>query len=163
MTIGVLFVCTGNICRSPMAEGVFRGLARQAGLEQAFVVDSAGTFGGHEGQPPSRLAIKVAARRGYDIAGLRARQVRAADIPRFDHVLAMDRAHLADLRWMSPRALYPRLQLFSTFCPPGSPLDVADPFGLSEDDYERALDQIEVGCHGLLVALLPEAKVAKVD
>jgi len=62
----------------------------------------------------------------------------------------MDRAHLADLRWMSPRALYPRLQLFSTFCPPGSPLDVADPFGLSEDDYERALDQIEVGCHGLL-------------
>ena len=85
------------------------------------------------------------------------------DIPRFDHVLAMDRAHLADLRWMSPRALYPRLQLFSTFCPPGSPLDVADPFGLGEDDYERALDQIEVGCHGLLVALLPEARVAKVD
>jgi protein-tyrosine phosphatase len=153
MTIGVLFVCTANICRSPMAEGAFRSMARQAGLEPAFAVDSAGTFGGHAGQAPSRPAIKAAARRGYDIAGLRARQVTPADIPQFDHVLAMDRAHLADLRWMAPRELYPRLHLFSTFCPSGSPVDIADPFGRSEGDYERALDLIEAGCRGLLAAL----------
>jgi low molecular weight protein-tyrosine phosphatase len=158
MTIGILFVCTANICRSPTAEGVFRSLARDAGLEQAFVVDSAGTFAGHAGQPPSLPAIKAAARRGYDIAGLRARLVKPDDILRFDHVLAMDRAHLADLRWMSSRELYPRLQLFSSFCPPGSPIDVADPFGRSDEDYERALDQIEAGCKGLLAAL-QETKV----
>ena len=70
MTIGVLFVCTGNICRSPMAEGVFRSMARQAGLDSAFTVDSAGTYDGHTGEPPSRLAIEAAARRGYDISGL---------------------------------------------------------------------------------------------
>ena len=75
MTIGVLFVCTGNICRSPTAEGVFRGIARDAGLEAAFSIDSAGTYGGHAGEPPSRLAIEAAARRGYDISGLRARPV----------------------------------------------------------------------------------------
>ena len=103
MTIGILFVCTANICRSPTAEGVFRSLARDAGLEQAFVVDSAGTFAGHAGQPPSLPAIKAAARRGYDIADLRARLVKPEDILRFDHVLAMDRAHLPDLRWMSSR------------------------------------------------------------
>jgi protein-tyrosine phosphatase len=158
MTIGVLFVCTANICRSPMAEGVFRDLARRADLDSAFTIDSAGTFDGHAGQPPSLPAIKAAARRGYDIAGLRARRVVAADIARFDYVLAMDRSHLADLRWMAPRTLFERLQLFTKFGPPSGAVDIADPYGGSERDYERALDLIEAGCTGLLEALTPEAK-----
>ncbi len=82
MTIGVLFVCTANICRSPMAEGAFRTMARRAGLDSVFTVDSAGTFVGHLGEPPALRAIIAASRRGYDIAGLRARQVVAADIAR---------------------------------------------------------------------------------
>ena len=151
MTIGVLFVCTGNICRSPMAEGVFRSMARQAGLESAFTVDSAGTYGGHAGEPPSRLAIEAAARRGYDISGLRARPVVAADIARFDHVLAMDRGHMAALRRLAPRELIGRLRMFAN-------TDVADPYGGNERDYERALDVIESGCRVLLATLTPEAK-----
>src|SRR5713226_8468568 len=98
MTIGVLFVCTGNICRSPMAEGVFRSMARGASLEAACSIDSAGTYGGHAGEPPSPPAIEAAARRGYDITTLRARPVATADISRFDHVLAMDRGHMTMLR-----------------------------------------------------------------
>ena len=151
MTIGILFVCTGNICRTPMAEGVFRSMARQAGLESAFTVDSAGTYGGHAGEPPSRLAIEAAARRGYDISGLRARPVVAADIARFDQVLAMDRGHMAVLRQLAPPALVGRLRMFAD-------ADVADPYGGSERDYKRAFDAIEAGCRDLLATLTPEAK-----
>ena len=150
MTIGVLFVCTGNICRSPTAEGVFRGMARDAGLEAAFSIDSAGTYGGHSGEPPSRLAIEAAARRGYDIAGLRARPLVAADIARFDHVLAMDRGHMAALRRLAARELVGRLRMFAD-------ADVADPYGGNARDYERALDAIEAGCRDLLTTLA-EAK-----
>ena len=153
MTIGVLFVCTGNICRSPMAEGVFRGMARNAGLDAAFTIDSAGTYAGHAGEKPSLLAIKAAARRGYDISGLRARPVVAADIVRFDHVLAMDRGHLADLRRLAPRGFAERPRMFAA-------VDVADPYGGTERDYERALDLIEAGCHDLFEALAPLVRKA---
>lgn len=158
MTIGILFVCTSNICRSPMAEGVFRSMARRAGLASAFTVDSAGTFDGYVGERPARRAIKAAALRGHDIAGLRARQVVEADIVRFDYVLAMDRCHLADLRWMAPPALFKRLQLFTSFDPSSRAVDVADPYGGSMEDYEQALDIIEAGCDGLLKALTPLAE-----
>ncbi len=158
MTIGILFVCTSNICRSPMAEGVFRSMARRAGLDSAFTVDSAGTFGGHARRPPAPRAIEAAARRGYDIAGLRARQVVEADIVRFEYVLAMDRCHLADLRWIAPRALFERLQLFTSFDPSSRAVDVTDPYGGPMGDYEQALDVIEAACDGLLKALTPLAE-----
>ena len=121
MTIGVLFVCTANICRSPMAEGVFRSMAGRAGLDAAFTVDSAGTFGSHAGEPPALPAIKTAARRGYDIASLRARQVVAADIARFDLVLAMDRGHLARLRRWTRRRLALRLLSSPASAPQAAP------------------------------------------
>src|SRR5471030_2322961 len=91
MTIGVLFVCTGNICRSPTAEGVFRSMAQRVGLGQAFHIDSAGTFEGHVGRPASMLAIETAKRHGYDLSEHRARLVTPEDIEKYEYPLAMDR------------------------------------------------------------------------
>jgi low molecular weight protein-tyrosine phosphatase len=153
--IGILFVCTANICRSPMAEGVFRTMARRAGLASAFSVDSAGTFDRYVGEPPARAAIKAAALRGYDIRSLRARQVTVADIARFDHVLAMDRSHLDYLRWMAPSVLHERLRLFTVFDPSSTAVDVADPYGGDARDFDLALDVIEDGCDSILKAFAP--------
>jgi protein-tyrosine phosphatase len=160
MTIGVLFVCRANICRSPMAEGAFRGMAHKAGLDAAFTVDSAGTLARFAGEPPTPLATQAAARRGYDISGLRARQVEATDIARFDYVLTMERSQLAELRWMAPRGVVDRPCLFTRFCPAIGVVDVGDPYGGTALDYEHALDLIEAGCRGLLEALAPLARKA---
>ncbi|HEX2886149.1 low molecular weight protein-tyrosine-phosphatase [Vineibacter terrae] len=148
--IGVLFICTGNICRSPTAEGVFRAMVARAGLESGFVIDSAGTYDGHVGQPPSREAVRAAARRGYDLAALRARQLVADDLRRFDHVLAMDRGHLRALRAMAPPDLKDKPRLFLDTAPHLGLQEVDDPWYGTTADYERALDTIEAGCAALL-------------
>lgn len=148
--IGVLFVCTGNICRSPTAKGVFRALVARDGLAGAFTIDSAGTYDGHVGEPPSAPAIRAAARRGYDIADLRARQVTAEDVRRFDHVLAMDSGHLRALRSLAPAGLRDRPRLFLDTAPHLGSRNVIDPYGGSAQDYERTLDTIEAGCAALL-------------
>ena len=160
MTIGVLFVCTANICRSPMAVGAYRTLAQRAGLEEAFRIASAGTTGLHAGEAPTPAAIEAAARRGYDIADQRSRAVTKEDITAADYVLAMDRSHMADLRWLAPRDKTQCLQMFTKFGPMPGILDVQDPYGGTQQDYERALDLIEAGCKGLLAALTPEARAA---
>src|SRR5476649_2646002 len=128
MSIGVLFVCTGNICRSPMAEGVFRTMAQREWLGAAFEVDSAGTYDGHAGEPPAELAIEAAARRGYDLSDLRARPLVAKDVARFDYVLAMDRSHLRALRRIAPRAVAQRPRLFMAFAPTLGVDEVPDPW-----------------------------------
>jgi protein-tyrosine phosphatase len=160
MTIGVLFVCTGNICRSPTAEGVFRSMAQRVGLGQAFHIDSAGTFEGHVGRPASMLAIETAKRRGYDLSEHRARLVTAEDIEKFEYPLAMDRMHLAAMRMMAPRGLMERPQMFMKYAPQTRVIEVPDPFGGPARGYELALDLIEVGCAGLLAHLAPQVKAA---
>jgi len=160
MTIGILFVCTANLCRSPTAEGVFRSLATKAGLAEAFEIDSAGTGASHVGQPPTPAAIDVAAARGYDISGIRARQITGEDIEHFDYVLGMTRGHLAEMRWLAPRDLADKPQLLMNYAPPLGILDIPDPFGGTTDDYERAIGMIESATRGLLARLTPQVKRA---
>ncbi|MBU8874140.1 low molecular weight phosphotyrosine protein phosphatase [Reyranella sp. MMS21-HV4-11] len=160
MTIGILFVCTANLCRSPTAEGVFRSLVTKAGLAEAFEIDSAGTGASHVGQPPTPAAIDAAAARGYDITGIRARQITSEDIERFDYVLGMTRGHLAEMRWLAPRDFADKPQLLMNYAPPLGILDIPDPFGGTTDDYERAIGLIESATRGLLARLTPQVKRA---
>ena len=160
MTTKVLFVCTANLCRSPMAEGVFRALAERAGVAEGFEIASAGTSDGFVGRPPAPEAIEVAASRGYDISGIRSRQVVTDDIAHFDYPLAMDSSHLVAMRWLAPRALVGKPKLFMSFGPAMGIVDVADPIGGPKEGFESALSLIEAGCKGLLARLAPISKRA---
>jgi protein-tyrosine phosphatase len=160
MTIKVLFVCTANLCRSPMAEGVFRALVERAGMADAFEIASAGTSEKFVGQSPAPAALEMAASRGYDISNIRARQVTGDDIAHFDYPLAMDSSHLVEMRWLAPRALVGKPKLFLSFAPPMGVVDVADPIGGPRAGFERALSLIEAGCKGLLERVKPAIKAA---
>ena len=148
----VLFVCLGNICRSPTAEGVLRGLVERRGLADEIEIDSAGTGSWHVGEGADARMRRAAEARGYRLES-RARQVQAADLERFDLVLAMDRDNLADLEALNggPR---PNLRLFSDFLPAGSPPDVPDPYYGGEAGFDRVIDLIETGSPAILAALL---------
>ena len=138
----ILFVCTGNICRSPTAEGVLRKLAREAGIELR--IESAGTGDWHVGQPPDQRAQHHARGRGYDLSAQRARQVRAEDFETFDLILAMDRSHLAALRRMCPPQHLAKVRLFR------ANMDVPDPYYGGAEGFERVLDLVEEACRDLL-------------
>jgi protein-tyrosine phosphatase len=146
----VLFVCTGNICRSPTAEGVFRHLLREAGLDGRIEADSAGTHGYHVGEPPDRRTIACARRRGIDLSGLRARRVQAGDFDGFDLILAMDRGHLARLRELAPGRAMERIRLFMDFAPASAPREVPDPYYGGENHFEETFTMIETAARGLL-------------
>jgi protein-tyrosine phosphatase len=161
MAIGILFVCTGNICRSPTAAGVFRAMAAKAGMEHEFVIDSAGTFDGHVGQPASLLAIETARLRGYDITGHRAKLLTIELLKRFDLPVAMDRTHLAALRWMAPRDRQDLPTLLMQFAPQLGVDEVPDPFGGPSSGYNQAIDLIEAGCRALLDGFRSEFKAAR--
>lgn len=150
MTIRVLFVSTGGTCRAPMAVGALRTIVGRAGLADSFEIDGAATYDGHANQPPSLLAIEAAARRGYAIGDLRARTLVPEDMAHFDYPLAMDRTHLAAMRWLAPSRLTERPQMFLQYAPALGVRDIQDPFGGTNEDFERALDLIEAGCAGLL-------------
>jgi len=158
MTVRVLLVCMGNICRSPSAAGVLRArLAAHPGL--SVEVDSAGTHGYHVGDPPDPRAIDHAARRGVDIAGLRARQVVPADFERFDLVLAMDRANLARLQALCPKAESHKLGLMLDHAPRASLREVPDPYYGDAAGFEQVLDLLELAADGLIARLEEAARV----
>lgn len=149
----VLFVCMGNICRSPTAEGVFLAHVKRAGLDKAVRVDSAGTHGYHVGAAPDPRAQKAAKARGYDLSGLRARRVAEADFLRHDFILAMDRDNLAMLRDACPKEERHRLSLFLDYAHGFEETEVPDPYYGGPEGFERVLDLIEDATAGLIAAL----------
>jgi protein-tyrosine phosphatase len=144
----VLFVCLGNICRSPTAEGVLRERAMRAGID--LVIDSAGTGDWYVGSPPDRRAIQHAAKRGYDLTKLRARQVVREDFQRFGWILAMDRGNLRELRMLRPEGFTGHLGLFLDFAPMLGASEVPDPYYGGREGFERVLDLVEQASDSLL-------------
>jgi protein-tyrosine phosphatase len=151
--VKVLFVCTGNICRSPTAEGVFRQTVRDAGLDARITTASAGTHGYHVGEPPDHRSVAAAKSRGVDIADLRARRVRAADFDEFDLILAMDRGHYDQLTRMAPAGRRDRVKLFMDYAPEAPKREVPDPYYGEGSHFTVVLDLIEAASQGLLDAL----------
>ncbi len=149
--VGVLFVCLGNICRSPTAEGVFTRLVETEGLADRIEIDSAGTHAYHVGAPPDTRAQEAARRRDIDISGLRGRKVERRDFERFDYLLAMDRDNYAHLQAMAPPAHAHKVSLFLQFAAAEDlPDEVPDPYYGGADGFERVLDMVEQAAAGLL-------------
>ena len=146
----VLFVCLGNICRSPTAHGVFAAMVEERGLSSVIEVDSCGTGGWHVGSPPDRRAVAEAAVRGYDLSPLRARQFSPVDFQRFDFILAMDHSNLADLQALRPRQFAGHLGLFLDFAPRRKEREVPDPYYGGDDGFAHVLDLVEEASVGLL-------------
>lgn len=151
--VKVLFVCMGNICRSPTAQGVFETLLSREGLQGHIQVDSAGTHAYHIGEPPDPRSQQAASRRGIDLSVQRARKVRPEDFLEFDYVLAMDRSNYEDLREICHPDYEERLRLFLEFAPQAGTPDVPDPYYGGAQGFERVLDLIEAAAAGLLAEL----------
>lgn len=154
--IGVLFVCTANICRSPMAEAVFRHKANRTGLLGYLLIDSAATHDWRVGEAPDPNAQQVAGRRGYALSELRARQVSRADLERFDHVLAMDMKNMTALHRLGEPDLWQKPKMLMSYSRLYSEREIADPYGGDEARFELALDMIESATEGLLAAIRAE-------
>jgi protein-tyrosine phosphatase len=155
----VLFVCMGNICRSPTAEGVFRQhVSRHApGLD--IEIDSAGTHDYHVGDPPDPRTVKAAARRGIDLASLRARQVQDDDFERFDLILAMDPLNHVTLLDRSAPEFHPRIRLLLEFAPQAGRPDVPDPYYGGAAGFEEVLDLVDAAAEGLLAEIRQRMRV----
>lgn len=149
----VLFVCLGNICRSPTAEGVFRAALVQLGLAEQIFADSAGIGDWHVGSPPDRRAIQAARRRGYDLTALRGRQVVPADFTRFGWILAMDLSNLRALEVMRPPAYNGHLGLLLDLIPGAPVREVPDPYYGGPDGFERVLELVEQASAELIARL----------
>jgi protein-tyrosine phosphatase len=149
----ILFVCLGNICRSPSAEAVFRAIAAREAPELTLEIDSAGTAGYHIGDPPDPRSQEAARRRGYDMSPLRARIVDGADFERFDLILAMDTNNLEVLRKRAPAACRERVRLFLEFAPDCGLDEVPDPYYGGPSGFEQVLDLVEEASRGLLIHL----------
>ena len=146
----ILFVCMGNICRSPTAEGVFRRLAQQHAPQLPLEIDSAGTHDYHVGEAPDSRAVAAAARRGIDLRSLRAREVSDEDFERFDLILAMDRLNYVTVLERAPESSHERIRLFMDFAAAAEVEDVPDPYYGGPLGFEQVLDLAEEAAAGLL-------------
>jgi protein-tyrosine phosphatase len=156
----VLFVCMGNICRSPTAEGVFRARVERAGLRDRLLIESAGIGDWHVGQPPDERAIAHGRRRGYDLGPLRARQVRPEDFARFEWILAMDRRNLRDLGLLRPADFQGHLGLFLDFAPVLGVREVPDPYFGGADGFEKVLELTERASAALLARIVEARRLS---
>ncbi len=156
----ILFVCTGNICRSPTAEGLFRARSAAIGLTGRFEADSAGTAGYHVGERPSAPAIRIAAEHGVDLGALRARRLEAVDFARFDLALGMDRGHLEAMRGLAHAGGRAKLGLLLDYAPALPLREVPDPYYGGDEDYRRSFELIAAGIDGLIRALAQTAASA---
>lgn len=151
--VSVLFVCMGNICRSPTAEGVFRQRVAAAGLSDSFVIDSAGTHGYHVGEPPDERSMEYASRRGYDLSTQRSRKVTAQDFEDFDHLLAMDHDNLKLLQAACPPQHQHKLGLMMSHATRSGSDVVPDPYYGGGRGFDVVLDYLEDASEGLLASL----------
>lgn len=154
----ILFVCLGNICRSPVAEGVFRQKAQDAGLLDDLTIDSAGTAGWHVGKSPDGRMISAARERGYDLTPLRARQVIAGDFNEYDLILAMDDDNLAQLIRLNPGQAQADVSLYLNYAAGSSEREVPDPYYGGEDGFHHVIDLVEAAADGLLSDLKDAGK-----
>lgn len=148
--VKVLFVCMGNICRSPTAHGVFESLVERAGLSQQIHVDSAGTHAYHVGNPPDPRSQQTALSRGFDLSRQRARKAEREDFLQFDYVLAMDRDNFQHLRAICPPGMEEKLSLFMDFAPELGLEEVPDPYYGGSRGFDKVFDMVEVAAQGLL-------------
>ncbi|UCB54663.1 MAG: low molecular weight phosphotyrosine protein phosphatase [Thiotrichales bacterium] len=151
--VKILFVCMGNICRSPTAEGVFRHKVINAGMEDQIFIDSAGTIAYHAGHPPDARAQDAARRRGIDLSSQRARKVSSGDFEKFDFVIAMDSDNHYELEAICPAGSEDRLHMFLKFARNSRQIDVPDPYYGGSRGFETVLDLIEDASEGLLLHL----------
>lgn len=142
LPVSILFVCLGNICRSPLAEGIMRHHVAEAGLVSSFLLDSAGTGAWHVGNPPDRRSVGVGASHGVDLSDLRARKIHQDDFYSFDLILAMDRSNLADLRAMQPQDGHAEVELYLGYCGQGYN-EVPDPYYGGADGFEAVYQMID--------------------
>jgi len=159
--IRILFVCMGNICRSPTAQGVFQRLLEQTGLANEIKIDSAGTHAYHVGNPPDPRAQSVAMRRGIDLSTIRARRVARDDFEMYDFILAMDQENLSALRTICPPEHSHKLRLFLDFAPELKVGDVPDPYYGGATGFEQVLDLVEIASEGLLRHLRRETVITR--
>jgi protein-tyrosine phosphatase len=148
--VKVLFVCMGNICRSPTAHGVFRHLVKESGLSQRIEIDSAGTHAYHIGNPPDKRSAITAKKRGIDLSDLRARKVDLGDLYEYDYVLAMDKDNRHILLDMAPNDVKHKIRLFLEFAPQWGKQEVPDPYYGGDDGFEHVFDLVQAASEGLL-------------
>ncbi|MEJ2361481.1 MAG: low molecular weight phosphotyrosine protein phosphatase [Gammaproteobacteria bacterium] len=148
--VRVLFVCMGNICRSPTAHGVFRALVQERNLQKLIEIDSAGTHAYHTGEPPDSRAQNTATQRGIDLSDLRARAVKVRDFERYDYILAMDESNYEDLLEQCPDEAKQKVYLFLNFAPQLNRRSVPDPYYGGIKGFENVYDMIDHAARGLL-------------
>ena len=152
----VLFVCLGNICRSPTAQAIFEKRITEHGLEDLFKIDSCGTGSWHIGKMPDSRAIEAAEKRGYSLRHIRGRKMQTKDFDNFDYFIAMDRENLKEIERLLPENFYGNVVLFSSFIKDSKLVDVPDPYYGGERGFDEVIDLIELGVSGFLKSILSD-------